>query len=88
METTIENVLNYNDNVYSLQKKLFYTTVSIRMYGKRIPTVKMPFIVKTEQCLIREQSLSDCKSGTINNKTTAITKPSVPTEINGSVNPP
>ena len=87
METTIENVLNYNDNVYSLPI-LFYTTVSIRMYGKRIPTVKMPFIVKTVLSLIREPSLSDCKSGTINNKTTAITKPNVPTEINGSVNPP
>ena len=67
---------------------LFYTAVSIRMYGKRIPTVKMPFIVKTVLSLIREPSLSDCKSGTINNKTTATTKPNVPTEINGSVNPP
>ena len=58
------------------------------MYGKRILTVKMPFIVKTVLSLIREPSLSDCKSGTINNKTTAIIKPNAPTEINGSVNPP
>ena len=86
MDSTIENVLNYNDN-YILCKS-FYTTVSIRMYGKRIPTVKMPFIVKTVVSLIRESSLSDCKSGTINNKTTAIIKPNAPTEINGSVNPP